>query len=263
MSVSEPVKHEFLRRGARMDAVRFAATRFGFEADPMQAEVLRSGASRLLICCTRQWGKSTTAAALAAHRALTEPGSLVLCVAPTLRQSAEFVLKVKGFLVKAGEKVSGGRLTLYLGNQSRVMALPGHEANSRGFSAPSLIVIDEAARVNDGLYHALRPMLAVGEGDLALLSTPFGERGFFWKEWVSGGGRWKRVEVKATDCPRISRAVLEEERSAQTAEWFAQEYLCSFVGMENQAFKKEWLERAVAGGLGVEALQFELKGGML
>ena len=249
-----------LRSAGRLDPAWFAEDRFGFLADPKQAEVLRAGAARLLICCTRQWGKSTTAAALVAHRALTEVGALVLCVSPTLRQSAEFVAKVRSFLLEAGEVLEGGRLALRLKNGSRVVALPGNEANVRGFSAPSLIVIDEAARVPDVLYQALRPMLVVGEGDLALLSTPFGERGFFWKEWVAGGERWTRIRVTAEECPRISREVLEEERAWQSAEWFAQEYLCSFVGMENQAFRGEWLAAAESAGLGVNGLSFALKG---
>jgi len=131
-----------------------------------------------------------------------------------------------------------------------VVALPGQEANVRGFSAPSLIVIDEAARLPD-------------LGDLMLLSTPFGERGFSWKEWTRGGGRWMRVQGLATNCPRISAEVLEEERTAQSAEWFAQEYMCSFVGLENQALRTEWLTAAVAAGLGVQELQFKMKGGTL
>ena len=264
-ALSQTTKLEELRSEARrlagnIDSVGIVESCFGFVPDAKQCEVLRCGSSRLLLCCSRQWGKSSTAAALAAVRALTEPGSLVLCVSPTLRQSGEFLRKVSGFLQVAGEKFSGGRLAIYLPNGSRVVALPGQEANVRGFSAPSLIVIDEAARVEDSLYQAMRPMLVVGRGDLALISTPFGERGFFWKEWVAGGERWTRIEVKATECSRISAEVLEEERESQSAEWFAQEYLCSFVGMENQAFRTEWLEAARREGLGVTALAFELKG---
>ena len=246
----------------------YARRVLGFEADAAQARVLDAGGVagvglRVLLCCSRQWGKSTTAAALMTHRAVTREGALVLCVAPTLRQSAELMRKVGEFLGRAGVRFVGGRLRCELENGSRIVAVPGNEANIRGFSAPSLIVIDEAARVPDLLYKAVRPMLVVGKGDLALLSTPFGERGFFWKEWASGGERWLRVEGKATECARISAEVLEEERAAQSAEWFAQEYLCSFVGMENQAFRKEWLETAVAEGIGVKALDFQLKGGTL
>ena len=243
-----------------VNPVQYARDVLGFAADAQQATVLGAGTKRLLLCCSRQWGKSTTAAALVTHRAVHEEGSLVLCVAPTLRQSAELIRKGGLFLRKAGVKFTGGRLTCLLANGSRVMAVPGQEATVRGYSAPTLIVIDEAARVSDALYQSIRPMLVVGRGSLALLSTPFGERGFFWKEWVSGGEQWLRIEGKATECPRIAPEVLEEERRVQSAEWFAQEYLCSFVGLENQAFRKEWLEAAVVEGLRVKPLEFELKG---
>jgi hypothetical protein len=257
------LKRQVSQFASCLDAVEYARRVLGFQADARQAEVIEARAPRLMLCCSRQWGKSTTAAALVAHRVVREAGALVLCVAPTLRQSAELIRKVGAFLGKAGVPFHGGRLGCELKNGSRVVAVPGNEANVRGFSAPALIVIDEAARVPDVLYQALRPMLVVGRGDLALLSTPFGERGFFWKEWTAGGDGWTRVLGPATECERISVEVLEEERRAQTAEWFAQEYLCSFVGMENQAFRKEWLAAAVAEGIGVEALDFQLKGGTL
>jgi hypothetical protein len=63
-------------------------------------------------------------------------------------------------------------VSLLLPNGSRIVGLPGTEATVRGFSAVSLLVIDEAARVMDAMYKGLRPMLAVGEGDLWMMSTP-------------------------------------------------------------------------------------------
>ena len=57
----------------------------------------------------------------------------------------------------------------------------------RGFSAVSLLLVDEASRVSDEFYMALRPMLAVGDGELWLMSTPAGKRGFFWESWGMGG----------------------------------------------------------------------------
>ena len=52
--------------------------RLGIEPDERQAEVLRSEARRGMLNCTRQWGKSTIAAAKAVHRAYTRPGITVL-----------------------------------------------------------------------------------------------------------------------------------------------------------------------------------------
>ena len=241
------------------DGVGLAGGLFGFEADAQQAAVLDADPHRLLLCCSRQWGKSTTAAVLVALRVLREAGALVVIVSPTLRQTAELVLKVRGFVERVVKLKGRGRLLLELPNGARVLGLPGNECHVRGFSAPSLVVIDEAARVGDVLYKALRPMLARG-GDLALLSTPFGERGFFWKEWARGGDLWTRVSVKATECSRIPLSFLDEERRVQGEDWFRQEYLCEFVGMENQVFRQEWFERAVADGLDVAALDVRLDG---
>jgi len=52
------------------------------------------------------------------------------------------------------------------------VSLPGDEGTVRGFSGVSLLVIDEAARVADPLYFAVRPMLAVSQGRLVALDTP-------------------------------------------------------------------------------------------
>src|SRR4029077_11974686 len=106
----------------------------------------------------------------------------------------------------------------------------------RGFSNVSLMLIDEASRVNDDLYRAMRPTLAVGNGDLWLMSTPNGKRGFFYEEWTSGGEWWVRIGVAAPDCPRIDAEFLSEERASGGDKWYRQEYLCEFVEREGAVF---------------------------
>lgn len=70
--------------------------------DPWQAEVLRSAHPRILLNNCRQSGKSTTAAMLAVHAALCEPGSLVLLLRPSQRQSAELLRKAMAFYRSLG-----------------------------------------------------------------------------------------------------------------------------------------------------------------
>ena len=69
-----------------------------------------------------------------------------------------------------------------------------------------MLVVDEAARVADDLYYAIRPMLAVSQGCMVCLSTPWGKRGFFHKEWTEGEG-WERTKITAYDCPQDLRAL--------------------------------------------------------
>ena len=77
-------------------------------------------------------------------------------------------------------------------------------------------------------------MLAVGHGDLCLMSTPYGKRGFFYEAWAHGED-FERYAVPATQCPRIPAAFLEEERCEA---WFAQEYLCEFIDSDGSWFSR-------------------------
>ena len=82
---------------------------------------------------------------------------------------------------------------------SRIVGLPQVETNIRGFSNVSLLLIDEASRVPDNVYRALRPVLSASDGDLWLMSTPNGKRGFFWDAWARGGDDRQRVEAPANE----------------------------------------------------------------
>jgi len=210
----------------------------GLEPDPWQQAVLRSDASRLLLLASRQAGKSSVAAALALQTALLRPRSPVLLLSPSLRQSGELYRKVVDLFGALGRPMgvtAESALRLELANGSRVVSLPGDEKNIRGFSGVALLVIDEAARVEDALYCSVRPMLAVSQGRLAALSTPFGKRGWFHDEW-HGAGDWQRVKITAEQCPRISPQFLAEERRALGERWYRQEYLCGFEDTVDAVF---------------------------
>src|SRR5918999_833575 len=171
-----------------LDRVAFARS-LGLEPDPWQEDLLRSTSDRVLLNCCRQSGKSTMSGIIALHRALFHPGSLILCLAPALRQSQELFGKVAGFyriLDRPVSPTAERKLSLELENRSRIITLPGTEKTIRGFSGATLLIVDEAARVDDALYYAVRPMLAVSGGSLMMLSTPFGKRGAFFKEWTNG-----------------------------------------------------------------------------
>src|ERR687894_2014361 len=231
-----------LREDLRLALDRSAFTRtLRLEPDPWQERLLRSSSDRVLLNCCRQSGKSTMTGLIALHRALYHPGSLILCLAPTLRQSQELFGKVLGFYRDLGRPVAPQaerKLSLELENDSRIVTLPGTEKTIRGFSGAALLLVDEASRVADELYYAIRPMLAVSGGSLVMLSSPYGKRGVFFEEWANGEG-WERYEVPATEVPRISPEFLEEERRNMPGPWFRQEYLCEFVETSDQVFASD------------------------
>ncbi len=228
-----------------LDAAAFARERLGFEPDAQQERVLRSEAKLGILNCSRQWGKSTTAAAKAVHRAFTRPGCVVLVASPSQRQSGEFVRKSGEMMRRLGIVPRGdgdNECSLLFPNGSRIIGLPGTEATLRGFSA-SLLLIDEASRVEDAMYEALTPMLAASGGDLWLLSTPFGKRGFFYETWELGGAAWERVSGPATECPRIPKEFLEQERARKGEQMFRREYMCEFMDSGAGSFDRDLVER--------------------
>ncbi|HTA45451.1 MAG TPA: terminase family protein [Bryobacteraceae bacterium] len=228
--------------------MEFVRQQLQFEPDERQAEVLSSTAKRGILNCTRQWGKSTVAAAKAVHRLYTSAGCLVLVASPSARQSAELVRKVAGMLGRMRIRARGdgdNEISLQLPNGSRIVGLPGRDGTVRGFSAVSLLLIDEAAQVEDRVYQALCPMLAVSDGDMWLMSTPYGKRGFFYEAWEFGGPGWMRVHVPATECARIRASFLEEQRGSAGDLWFQQEYMGQFVDNGAGVFGRDLVEAAL------------------
>ncbi len=222
-----------------LDAVLLAEAA-GIEPDDVwQRAVLRSSAPRTLLNIHRQAGKSLVAALIAVHDALYTPDSLVLILSPSLRQSGLVQRRVTRIYNAVGRPVAAteeSALQLTLANGSRVVALPGQEGTVRGYSGVTRLIIDEASRVGDELYYSVRPMLAVSGGRLLAMSTPYGKRGWWHKEYTEGGEGWQRYAVPATACARISPAFLAEERAALGPYWFAQEYENQFMETTDQVF---------------------------
>ena len=75
----------------------------------------------------------------------------------------------------------------------------------------------------------------MSRGRLLALSTPFGQRGWFYEAW-QGGGDWERVKVTAEQCPRIAADFLAAERRALGESWFRQEFCCSFEALEGLVY---------------------------
>lgn len=235
---------DVLRLKAAKDPVVFARYYLNITPDPWQANFLRSTHPRLCLNCSRQSGKSSTAAILALWEAIHKPRSTIVLDSPSLRQSQELMLKFAEFLDMVDKNVkldSDTKLSVRFANGSRVLALPGSEKTIRGISAVTLLILDEAAAIPDELYGAVRPMLAVSRGRLVLMSTPRGEQGFFFDTWTKSKG-WEKIEVPWQQCPRIDPAFIEEERLERGNAWVAQEYECQFIGAGATRIQRAWLK---------------------
>ena len=81
-----------------LDPVIFAAEALQFTADPWQETLLRTTVPQVILNCSRQSGKSTVTSIKALHKSIFSPGSLILLISPSLRQSRELFAKLASFL---------------------------------------------------------------------------------------------------------------------------------------------------------------------
>lgn len=219
----------------------------GLVPDNWQVDLLDTEWDSALLLIHRQGGKSTTTAALGLDVAISRPNSTVLITAPSQRQARQLFDKIKNFYISIGspyETEYDSVTMLKLTNGSVVHSLHGSEKTLRGISAVDLLIVDEASLVDDALFSALSPMLAVSGGRQIWLSTPRGKRGSFYREWI-GGGDWKRIKITADKCKRIRAEFLARERARMGESMYLQEYFCEFVETLDAVFSDDDIQRAM------------------
>jgi hypothetical protein len=230
------------------DIVNWAKTNIGFNPDSHQIALMTTHAKDVLMLGGRQTGKSTAAAVRVVHEAINNAESTILLAGPTGRQSGQIMVKSRQIAKRLGLSTAApppGCDGFKLPNGSNIVSLPDSEATIRGFSAPRLIIVDEAAYASGELIAALKPMLAVSNGRMMLLSTPNGQSGYFYDKWHEENGPFQKILCKASDCARISPETLESMRQTMTVDEFNQEFNCEFLAAPGQFIPRELYRRSV------------------
>jgi hypothetical protein len=231
----------------RIDPVLWVNEVLGLEPAAWQAEYLRAplGAS-ILTLTARQVGKTTTAAWAIAHYMLFTPDGLSVIACPAQRQSAEAVRRVRDRLIKVGAELKVDNVYgLELKNGSRVLALPGSDDSIRGLTVDGWIIADEAARLDNDLISALRPMRARRpQARFAMLSTAWSRTDPFWTAWSDDDPSWLRLKATADVPGLFEPAYLEQERRALGEHNFNREYLGIPIGATASPFGWDLYERA-------------------
>ncbi len=199
----------------------------------------------VMLCCSSQIGKTEVVSVGAYLCACL--GMYVLVVSPSDRQSIRFhsrLLRQHGRLQLRRSLERPNKHVLTLEGGGRVEALPNSPDKIRGIDAVDLLIVDEASRVSDDLFGACTRMLAVSGGKIALLSTPAGRNGFFYREWTSEAP-WSRHHVTWKECPRITTEHIEAERARFGDWWVRQEYEGEFLGAQTAVFDRMRFEALV------------------
>lgn len=177
----------------------------------------------------RQVGASTAGSVIAIRRARYYPGSLVAIVSPSLKQSTEVKERSKTGLIALGEHlVRDSSSEIGLTNRSRILSLPGSSKSVRGWSA-DLLIIDEAAFLDEETFVAARATTAATGGRTIVQSTPMGPFGSFYELWKEDDPKWAKFRVRSDEVRTIDAEFLARERATMTPEKFTQEYEAEFT----------------------------------
>ena len=232
-----------------LDAAVFARERLCWVPAPWQETVLRSEKKRFILNAARQSGKSTVAAVLALWTALYHERALVLIYSPAERQSFELYAKLEAFALSLDQTMfdpkEHSKRSMKLANGSRILSLPGNPDTARSFSAPALVILDEASRIEVGLPAAVYPMLSSGGGRLMLLSTPNGKQGHFHQVWRDGDPElWEKAMVSIEEVEHADEEAVRGQMALMTQEMIRQEFYAEFIQPEHSLFRDEDIQSA-------------------
>lgn len=244
----------------------------GIKLHDWQIDVLSHRSGNIVINGARQAGKSTIVSIPPVYKAKYSPNSLSIVIAPTLVQAGEDMEKIKSIIAKDYYYPKIDRSNdseIRLSNGSRIVVAPATDA-ARGKSAPALVILDEASRIDDFVYQeVVLPMFTKSVNPLFLvISTPNGKHGFFYKDFM--GQQFIKYEVKSpytvdpnNQCnliPCINEQLYKADRAKQGIKayyspnhrnllqqqafleqmgksQYLQEFCCEFIEPDDQVFR--------------------------
>ncbi|MFQ3550111.1 MAG: terminase family protein [Armatimonadota bacterium] len=209
--------------------------------------------------CGRRWGKTEAEAYDAACTAILEPGCVQIILSPTYDQSKLIFSKVESLLLGnpatralvKSVKTPYPRLTI---GKSLIMARTVDEdgRNLRGHFADR-VIIDEAAYVKDNIVNeVVSPMLADKNGELVMISTPFGKN-HFYQAFQRGLSKNSEGYISFTfpswENPHINREYIEKQKNIISPLQFAVEYEARFMDNTSCVFKWEDIIKAAKNNI--------------
>lgn len=218
------------------------------ELHPTQKEVAKDNSIYRVVCCGRQWGKTTLAVLEMIAYAYAKKDTDVAYFATTFDQARNIAWNMlKEFSEPAWAKPPNeSRLELFLksqdGGTSRI-SLRGWESveTARGQQF-DFLVLDEVAQMRNFDYNweaALAPTLRFKKGKCLFLSTPYGYNHFFelFKNGQEDSKHWKSWKFTTYDNPHFPPEEIEIAKEDSTTEYFSQEYLATFTSHTGLVYK--------------------------
>jgi predicted phage terminase large subunit-like protein len=191
-----------------------------------------------IVACGRRFGKSTMGGAIAL--ACARNGGRVAWVVPIFKNGRPLWRWARSALGSQGAaglvRINETERIIEFPNGGFLGIYSADNADSIRGEWFHLVIIDEAARIDEAVWtDVIQPTLADAGGDAIAISTPAG-RNWFWKEWQRGllDGR----EVASFQAPSSDNPNPRIQRAAQMAR----------IRVPDSTYRQEWLAEFVEDG---------------
>jgi hypothetical protein len=271
-----------IRTLAKQDPSIFSKWYLGIVPFHYQDQVLNDFSKRMIVCSSRQIGKTYVVAIKALHYAMFNPNKKVLVFSRNQNQSKKFLRQMRQIMYEGMQhyKHLTDKSNTYMNeepqwmfpqdfsktepnnssefsltNGSTIMSLPATDS-ARGFTG-DLVIVDEAGHVPDEIFElVIEPTVRFTGGTIILLSTPNGQKGFFYDIFDPSDKReeheytryWWQWEL----CPNENiKKMTEERRKTLDPMRFSQEYEAQFTSDSNAFFQARKVKEAIDSELQV------------
>lgn len=196
-----------------------------------------------ILVASRQTGKSFILRVLTLVWS-SAPGSRICYITPDYRLANKFYMEVASLLHNMrGVKCTSTNLVIKFPNGSRVEFYSAGSGDRIRGNTYDYVIIDECAFIpeetpdgqnifNDIILPTLDDARAKGAGRLVLCSTPHGQTGYFYEQYIKalrGERGYSLVVHPVTEDESRSKEWCEEKRAAVPANTWRQEYMCEFL----------------------------------
>lgn len=169
-------------------------------------------------------------------------------IAPTLKQAKEIYKTITSAIGNSGIVKTSNATDLIIGliNGSKINFKSAEQGTDalRGYTCDGILCIDEAAFIDDEIFHTILPWTDFNKADILMASTPFVKAGFFWDYYNYGleGSHntvtidWSDLKYKDEIDKILTPEMLEEYRSILPANTFKTEYLGEWLDDDGSVF---------------------------
>lgn len=185
----------------------------------------------LVIKAKRQVGKNFLGTAVLLN--YCSMGKINAILEPSLNQCRRVFKQITKALARSGLLAScnASTLTIEFKNGAEIMFKSAAQGdNLRGDTITGILIIDEAAFIEDDIIETVLPTIDANNANLMIISTPLFTSGYFYEEYISEGLNklvldWNDYD---TSC-FLSATKLEEYRRRLSPNKFKSEYLGQFI----------------------------------